>query len=106
MTGMPFSCGIGLELRQHLDAVHHRHGDVEEDEIGRFLGGDREAFDAVAGLEDFAVVGLEGFPDDDADGLGIVDGENFVAHGVVEVEIQSPAFMRMSATSGGRRSRS
>ena len=81
ITGMFLELGIGLQPGEHLHSVHDRHRDIEEDEVGLSLGGDRETFDAVASLEDLAVEGLEGLPDDEADGLGIVDREDFMAHG-------------------------
>ena len=64
-------CGDKLEL-----------ADVEKDEIRTVLRSDREAFDAIGRLEDFDIEGLEGLLDDDADGLRIVHGQNFVAHGM------------------------
>jgi hypothetical protein len=47
MTGMPAG-RVGLELGQHLDAIHDRHRDVEQDQVGHLLRGDGEALDAVA----------------------------------------------------------
>ena len=76
-----FERWIGLELGQHLDAVHHGHRNVEKDEVRSFFGGGGKAFDTIGGFEDVAVEGLEGLLYNDSDGFGIVDGENFIAHG-------------------------
>ena len=41
-----------LQALQHLEAVHARHLDVEEDEVGRLLFGERHPFRPARGLDD------------------------------------------------------
>ena len=88
--------GLRLDFREHLDAVHDGHGDIEENEVRHFAGGHGEAFDAIARFRDLTVIGFERLPHDDADGLGIVDSQDFLAHG--QKGDQSPLFIRISAT--------
>ena len=49
----------GLEALQDLHAVHLRHLDVEEDEVGRFALGDLEAGLAVGGQQALVALVLE-----------------------------------------------
>jgi hypothetical protein len=72
--------GIGLEAGEHLDAVHDRHGEIEQDEVRALALGDGQSLDAVGRLDNFAGETPEGAGDNHADRLAVVHGEDFWSH--------------------------
>jgi len=73
MTGIAFERRVLLQLRQHRHAVHHRHGDVEQDEVWFFAGRRGETFLAVRRLAQDTIVGPERPAHDEPDGAAIVN---------------------------------
>ena len=61
---------------EHLDAVHARHLDVEQHEVGRFALGEREPFLAGGGADELVAFVLERHPQRVADGGFVVDDED------------------------------
>ncbi len=53
--------GVLLESGEGLVAVHVRHLDVTDDEVGRVFAGEFEAFASVSGAESLIAAGLEQF---------------------------------------------
>ena len=72
---------LGPEALQHVEAVHLRHLDVEEDEVGRFLLGDLEPRGAVGREQALVALVLEDHLQRRADGLLVVDDEDPRLHG-------------------------
>ena len=66
----------GAQLSQHLDAVHARHLDVEQDEVAALALGQREAFLAGGGADELVVLVLEDHPQRVADGGLVVDDQD------------------------------
>ena len=76
-TGSVLGGGVVLERVADLEAVHARHHDVEEHEVGPgLLLGHAEALDAVAGGGHGEALGLEGDLEQAADGGVVVDDED------------------------------
>ena len=69
--------GIRLELSKALHAIHHRHGDVEKNDIRFFPGRDLQALGSVAGEHHLDIVWSKAFVDKCVDHSTVVDTENF-----------------------------
>ena len=75
--------GVGLQRLEGFDAVHARHHDVENDDVGFQRAGLFEAFDAVAGGRDLVALRAQAQLDD-LPVVGIViddEDEGLFAHG-------------------------
>ena len=61
---------------EHLDAVHARHLDVEQDQVRRFALGQRQPFLAGGGAEELVAFVLERHPQRIADGGFVIDDQD------------------------------
>ena len=61
---------------EHLDAVHARHLDVEQDQVGGLALGEREPFLAGGGADELVAFVLERHPQRIADGGFVVDDQD------------------------------
>ena len=61
---------------EHLEAVHARHLDVEQHEIGRLALGQRQPLLAGRRAEELVALVLEGHPQRVANGRLVVDDQN------------------------------
>ena len=71
----------GVELPQHLHAVHARHLDVEQHEVGALALHRGEAFLAAGGADELVVLVFENHPQRFADGALVVDDQDARLHG-------------------------
>ena len=71
---------FGLQGLQHLEPVHLRHLDVEEDEVGRFALGNLQRGRTVGGEDDLVPLVLEDHLEGRADPLFVVDDEHLGLH--------------------------
>ena len=69
-------CGIGAHHREHFDAAHRGHVDVEQDEIGEGTLHGEEGVVAVRGFARGAIEGGERSLGQEAHGFGVVDRED------------------------------
>jgi hypothetical protein len=67
---------MGSAFRRERHAIHHGHGDIEQDDIRGFAGGGLEGLDAVRGEDDIGLVGRERLVDKDVDHAAVVHAEN------------------------------
>ena len=67
---------IAAEPIEHLDAVHARHLDVEDDQVGRLALGEREPFLAGGGADELVAFVLERHPQRIANRRFVVDDED------------------------------
>ena len=59
MTGMLLVAGSPLDLARHLVAVHARHHDVEQDQVGRLPGYQGKSFLAAGRADENKALRLE-----------------------------------------------
>ena len=71
---------VGLELGEHLVAIHERHGVIEDDQVRAFARGHGQTLDAVLGLVHVDVEFLEGAGDDHTDRLAVIYGQDLASH--------------------------
>ena len=71
----------GAQPAEHLEAVDPGQADVEEDEVGRLVGGELEPFLAGAGERDLIPLLLEGVLDPTRNGVLVFDDQDGGCHG-------------------------
>ncbi len=102
----------GAQLLQHLESVHPRHLDIQEDEVRDLLLGERDAFRSARGLDDVVVVVPQDHPDGSAHLRLVIDDQNACLHrNVLAISRRRPSpasagrpWDRSSRSPGRRRS--
>src|SRR5579862_6841355 len=79
----------GADPAEHLEAVHGRQADVEQDEVGRLRRGDLEAFLAGSGERDLVALLLEGVLDPAGDRVLVLDNQDRGGHQALMVGLRT-----------------
>src|SRR5208337_3414741 len=89
---------VRLESSQHLNPVHDRHRQVQQDDVRPFPLRHGESLNAIRGFVDLAGKTLEGAADDHPNRLAVVHCQDFRSHNRVAQFFWawSPGLMRNS----------